>query len=208
VTFVDTVSKFSPGLDENDNGAVALFLAGVCTTFVEHYGSTVCGVVHTGHADPKRPRGASVLMANPDAEYVVTRPDPIGLSVTVSRERFKDSAVLPPLAYTAETIDLGRADRRGHPVTSFALRDIDASAVVASAKAKATDTQPHGKAQRQLLAALRAQSGDGSGIWTLADIREVARKAGQHKNTARAAAEALTFTPHLIATVGGWKLSP
>ncbi len=41
-------------------------------------------------------------MANPDAEYIVERPDPQGMTATVTRERFKDCAPLPPLAYRAE----------------------------------------------------------------------------------------------------------
>ena len=35
-------------------------------------------------------------MANPDAEYIVDRPDPNGMTVTISRDRFKDGPALPP----------------------------------------------------------------------------------------------------------------
>jgi hypothetical protein len=65
-------------------------------------------------------------MANPDAEYIVQRPNPTAMTVTVSRERFKDCASMPPLSYEAKVIDLGRVDTHGDPVTSLALRPTDA----------------------------------------------------------------------------------
>jgi hypothetical protein len=199
---VDTFSKYAPGLDENDNAEVAAFLSALSAGLRERYGATVLLVAHAGHATGNRPRGASVLMANPDAEYIVERPDPNGLTATVSRQRFKDSPTLPPLAYTAEVIDLGRTDRRGEPVTSLIVRDADASTFIAAARPAL-----HGKAQKQLLGALRAQAKDGAGIWSLTDLREVGRKAGLHKNTARAAADALAASPFMVASVGGWKLA-
>jgi len=199
LTVVDTLSKFAPGLDENNNAEVALYLATVGNWLREHYRCTGLLVAHAGHGDARRPRGASSLMANPDAEYIVERPDPIGMTVTVTRERFKDSPSLAPLAYTAEVVDLGRLDSYGEPVTSLVMRD---AAVPAAGK-----PELHGRAQRQLLAALRAQSSEDAGIWTLADIREIGRKAGLQRNTARSAAEALTFSSHLTATIGGWKLA-
>ena len=42
--------------------------------------------------------GSAIRALYPDAEYIVSRPDPRGMTVTVSRERFKDSPALPPLA--------------------------------------------------------------------------------------------------------------
>lgn len=144
---VDTFSKFAAGLDENDNAAVALFLAMLSGSLRDEFGATVLLVAHTGHADAKRPRGASVLMANPDAEYIVERPDPQGMTVTVSRERFKDSEAMPALAYTARVVDLDRADGDGQPVTSLVLVGSDAPA---PAKAKAA-----GANQQAALVALR-----------------------------------------------------
>lgn len=123
---IDTFSKFSAGLDENDNSQVAAFLSGLSATLREELNCTVLLVAHSGHGDAKRPRGASTLMSNPDCEYIVNRPDPIGMTVTVTRERFKDAPSMPPLAYEAKVIDLGRIDRYGEPVTSIALVSTDA----------------------------------------------------------------------------------
>lgn len=129
---VDTFSKFAPGLDENDNAAAAAFLSGLAVDLRDELACTVLLVAHSGHGDAKRPRGASVLMANPDAEYMVSRPDPQGMMVTVSRERFKDTASLPPLAYVGRVVDLGRRDRYGDPVTSLVLDATDAPPVQTS----------------------------------------------------------------------------
>jgi AAA domain/DnaB-like helicase N terminal domain len=204
LVLIDTLSKYAPGVDENDNTAVALYLTRLSNDIRHRYGSTVLLVAHSGHGDSRRPRGASVLMANPDSEYIVERPDPTGMAVTVTRERFKDSPSLPPLNYAAELVDLGRKDRHGDPVTSLVIRDADATAVVATA---AKTPELRGAAQRQLLNALRARKSDGAvDIWTIGDLREIGRKAGMSKGTARSAAEALTFSPYLQASVGGWRL--
>jgi hypothetical protein len=120
---IDTLSKFSTGLDENDNSQVAAFLSALSTNLREDLSCTVILVAHSGHGDSARPRGASSLMSNPDAEYIVARPDMHGMTVTVSRDRFKDAPSLPPLAYEAKVIDLGRVDKYGEPVTSLALND-------------------------------------------------------------------------------------
>ena len=133
---IDTFSKFSAGLDENDNSQVAAFLGGLSAVMRDELGCTVLLVAHSGHGDAKRPRGASSLMSNPDAEYIVNRPDPSGMTVTVSRERFKDSPALPPLAYEAKVINLGRLDRYGEPVTSLALITADAPPVSAKGRGR------------------------------------------------------------------------
>jgi hypothetical protein len=200
---IDTLSKFTPGMKENASEETAAFLYLVSTALRDRYRCTVLIVAHAGHGEAKRPRGSSVLMANPDAEYIVERQDARGMTATVTRERFKDSPSLPPLAYAAEVVDLGRGDRNGEPVTSLVMRDTEALAPTADAR-----PELRGKAQRQLLAALRVRSPDGSAIWTTGDLREIGRQAGMHKNTARAAADALTFTSHLKTTVGGWSLVP
>jgi hypothetical protein len=122
---IDTLSKFSCGLDENSNTEVAAFLSKLSLWLRENLGCTVILVLHMGHGDATRPRGASALMANPDCEYIVDRPDSAKMTVTVTRERFKDSPSLPALAYEAKLVDLGRLDSYGEPVTSLALVSTD-----------------------------------------------------------------------------------
>lgn len=124
---IDTLSKFSAGMDENDNSEMAAFLSALAEHLRDAFDCAVLLVAHTGHADGARPRGASSLMSNPDAEYIVKRPDPLGMTVTVSRERFKDTPTLPELVYEARVMDLGRVDSYGEPVTSLALTESDQS---------------------------------------------------------------------------------
>lgn len=126
---IDTMSKYAAGLDENDNAEVAQYLGDLATRMRDRFDATVLLVAHSGHGDAKRPRGASALMCNPDAEYIIERPAPTAMTVTVSRERFKDYAALDPLAYDAEVIDLGRVDAHGERVTSLALRSTQAPPV-------------------------------------------------------------------------------
>jgi hypothetical protein len=126
VIMIDTLSKFSAGVKENDNGEMGAYLSKLSTKLRDVFKATVLVVAHSGHGDAGRPRGAYALMANPDCEYIVERPSPQAMTVTVSRERFKSTASLPPLAYEAKVIDLGRIDQYGEPVTSLALIAADA----------------------------------------------------------------------------------
>lgn len=144
---VDTFSKFSAGLDENDNGEVSTYLARLSVAIREAFGASVLLVAHSGHTDSARPRGASALMANPDAEYIITRPAPTGMQITVSRERFKDCPSLEPMGYEAQVVDLGRLDKRGRAVTSLAL--ISAEPVIV------TPSKRGGANQERALVALR-----------------------------------------------------
>lgn len=153
---VDTLSKFSAGLDENSNFEVAMFLSRLAVEIRDAFGCTVLLVAHSGHTDGKRPRGASALMANPDAEYIVDRPNPIAMTVTVTRERFKDTPALPPLGYEARIVSLGRTDKYGEPVTSLVLQATDAPPSAVRGKAA-------GKNQTAAVTALRewARAHDG-----------------------------------------------
>lgn len=199
---IDTLSKFSAGLDENSNSEVAAYLASLSEHFRDEYGCTVLVVAHSGHGDAKRPRGASALMANPDAEYIVERPDPVSLTVTVSRERFKDTPALGPLAYSAEVVDLGRLDSDGRPVTSLVMKSTD----VPPARRKAA---PQGKNQHTLLKALREleKTEDTVPIWTIGDLRKIARTCGMEKSAAAKAAEGLALSQFMVATIGGYRLA-
>jgi hypothetical protein len=205
---IDTYSKYAAGLKENDNTEVSQFLTRLSTRLKERYGCTILIVAHTGNDDDKqhRARGASALKANTDAEYIIQRfagENGEPPYVTVSRDRFKDSGELPPLSYRMESVDLGREDKYGKRVTSLApmLQDVPAQA------GAAVRPELRGKAQRQLLAALRELAKQGKTIWTLPELREVGRGAGMVKSTARAAAEALATSPFLTPTVGGMRLS-
>ena len=125
VMLIDTLSKYSAGLDENENSEVRDFLSALAESFTYKFGCSILLVGHTGYAASDRIRGASSFGANTEAEYIVTRQDPMQFICKVSRERFKDSPPLEPIAYQGEVIDLGREDKRGRRVTSLVMRSTD-----------------------------------------------------------------------------------
>jgi len=196
---VDTFSKFSAGLDENSNQEVAEYLSKLTIGIRERYCSTVLLVAHSGHGDAKRPRGASALMANPDAEYIVQRPDVQGMVVTVTRERFKDTASMQPLAFEAVEVDLGRVDKYGEAVKSLVMRETNAPVE------KAVAHSPQGKAQRTILLALRERQKrtEDKLVWTVEEIRQIGRECGVPRQSVHDAVEKLIMSPFLRATVGG-----
>lgn len=128
VLLIDTLSKYSAGLDENENSEARDFLANLAATFTYVFGCSILLVGHTGYAASDRLRGASSFGANTEAEYIVTRQSPLEFVCKVTRERFKDSPPLEPLAYKGEVVDLGRVDKRGRPVTSLVMRGTDVPA--------------------------------------------------------------------------------
>jgi hypothetical protein len=202
LVIVDTFSKFSAGLDENSNQEVAEYLSKLTVGVRERYCSTVLLVAHSGHGDAKRPRGASALMANPDAEYIVQRPDVQAMAVTVTRERFKDTASMSPLGYEAVEVDLGRIDRYGEAVKSLVMKSTDV--IVATKR-----IEPAGKVQRIILEALRSRqrASESPLVWTMADLRQVGKECGQSKQSVHKAVEAMAMSPFLVSTIGGFRLS-
>lgn len=133
VLFVlDTFSKLSGGLDENDNSEVKAFIGRLDNGLKRAdtgFDATVLVVAHTGHSDKGRARGASAIGADTDAEYIVRRLDNGKTTVLVTRERFKASPELPPLAYEPKIIQLGYSDDEGAPVTSVVLTPIEQTGV-------------------------------------------------------------------------------
>lgn len=129
VLFVlDTFSKLSGGLDENDNTQVKQFIGRLdhgLKRADSGFDATVLLVAHTGHSDKGRARGASALGADTDAEYIVRRHQNGKTTVFVTRERFKSSPELPPLCYEPKVVDLQYADDNGGKVTSLVLSALD-----------------------------------------------------------------------------------
>ena len=199
---IDTLSKNSGGLDENSNSDVKAFIGRIDVCLKRRYGATVLLVHHTGHVERGRARGASALEADTDAAYVINR-IPNSNHVTVSRERFKDSGDLPPLAYQAKVIDLGELDDEGRPITSLALTPVDSSTVASEKRGPV----PRGLRQRELLGALRAlqSSSDQPLVWGPNELRRLARDLGMPKQTAQDTCAAVA-TFYLTASVGGYRL--
>ena len=201
---IDTLSKFSAGMDENSNQEVAAYLAAVSRFIRERYDASVLIVAHSGHGDADRPRGASALMANPDSEFIVKRAAQPNTHVEVTRQRFKDTGELPNLAYEAEVIDLGAADRYGERLTSLVMRQS-----VAQGEKPISAQAPQGKAQRTILLALRERQkrSETPLVWTVEELRQIGRECGISRQSVHDAVEKLVMSPFLTATVGGSRLA-
>lgn len=201
---VDTLSKFSAGMDENSNQEVAAYLAQLSRYLRERYQASVLIVAHSGHGDAARPRGASALMANPDAEYIVKRAADPGTHVEVTRQRFKDTGELSNLAYEAEVIDLGAADRYGERLTSLIMRE-----TVAQGEKPIANQTPQGKAQRTILLALRERQkrSETPLVWTIEEMRQIGRECGLSRQSVHDAVEKLMLSPFIVASVGGSRLA-
>lgn len=158
---LDTFSKLSGGLDENENSSVKQFI-GMLDNGLKRketgFDATVLVVAHTGHSDDSRARGASALGADTDAEYIVKRNESDG-SVQVTRERFKSSPELPPVHYRPDVVDLGYSDGTGRNVTSLVLEQIEKEA-----ESKVRARAPRGRAQQALYALIQRLAGDGRAL--------------------------------------------
>jgi hypothetical protein len=201
---IDTLSKFSAGMDENSNQEVAAYLAAVSRFIRERYDASVLIVAHSGHGDADRPRGASALMANPDSEFIVKRAAQPNTHVEVTRQRFKDTGELPNLAYEAEVIDLGAADRYGERLTSLVMRQS-----VAQGEKPISAQAPQGKSQRTLLFALRERQkrSETPLVWTMQELRQIGKECGLPRSSVHEAVEKLVMSPFMTGTVGGSRLA-
>jgi hypothetical protein len=199
---IDTFSKNSGGLDENSNSEVKAFIGNLDVNLKRRYGATVLLCHHTGHTEKGRARGASALEADTDAAYVINRSTG-STAITVTRDRFKDSGELAPLAYQAEVIRLGEADDDGKDITSLVMTSVDPATVATERRGY----QPRGLRQRELLKALRELQAASTGIcvWGPSELRRIARELGMSKQTAQDCASAVAVF-YLRASVGGYRL--
>lgn len=172
VLFVlDTFSKLSGGLDENDNSQVKQFIGRLDNGLKRAetaFDATVVVVCHTGHSDAGRPRGASALAADTDAEYIVARAEG-SQTVSITRERFKASPELPPLNFKAEPVALGYQDQDGQEVTSLVL-------LPAAPPKKRAGEKPQGKWQQMVVDVLNDLTRDGEPVFAPIVINETVKR--------------------------------
>ncbi len=200
VLLIDTLSKYSAGLDENENSEVRDFLEGLTDSFRNVFGCTILLVAHTGYAASERIRGASSFGANTEAEYIVTRNSPSDLICKVSRERFKDSPTLEPIGYAGEVVDLGREDKRGRAVTSLVLR--------AGAELPAAKVRGGGANQTATLVALRewVASHPGQEVIPHDELAELLKRQGVNRKRKPEVLNWLVNAGAILPSVGGHKV--
>jgi RecA-family ATPase len=198
--FVDTISKNSNGMVERSTEDATEYLNLTDSELRARFECCIVMVHHTGHSAKDRARGPYALMANTDANFRVERSDPDAMVLTVTAGRMKDSESPPPFSLAARVVKTGDLDEDGNPITTLVL---DSSEVVA-AKPK----RPSGRAQKSILSALerRRREGEGAQVWTIDEVRDIAKDMEIAKSSARDAIRALIESGFLKQTVGGLAL--
>jgi hypothetical protein len=196
ILIVDTFARALPGADENsaqDVGAAVAWADEIRT----QTGIAVGFVHHAGKDPTKGARGSSALRAATDSEILIegttgTR------TVTVSKQRDLEPGA--PMVFELKPVEIGADPETGEPLTSCVVNHLGA-AVVADTPA----FELRGKAQKQLLRVLREKARAEPGrIWTLHEMRQLAKDAGFVKSTAWAAVDALAASPYLRSIGGGY----
>ncbi len=194
----DTFARSIAGGDENSAQDVGEAVASADLIRTET-GVAVGFVHHSGKDPAKGARGSSALRAACDTEILIE-----GQSGqrTATATKQRDLEPGDPMPFELEPVPLG-FDEDGETIASCVVKHLDADA----APAKALPVLA-GKAQQQFIKALRVHAKDNPGaIWTLVELREIGRKAGMHKSTARSVVDAIVTTPYMQATVGGYRFT-
>ncbi len=195
MVFVDTLSRALAGGDENGPEDMGALIAGADAVRLAT-GAVVVLVHHVGKDESRGARGHSSLKAALDTEIEVTVRDKLHVA-TVTKQRDLPSGDQYPFRLT--TVELG-LDDDGDPVTSCVVEPVD--------EVPALRTQPRGKNQAKLLAALqewRRNNPDRDFITTI-DYRGIAKAQGLDRNRLQEATEGLERFGWVQPFAGGYKL--
>lgn len=196
LVIVDTFARAIAGGDENSAQDVGSAVRAADKIRAET-GAAVVFVHHAGKDPSKGARGSSALRAAVDTEILVERGSGQRFA-TVTKQR--DLEVGARFPFELKSVEVGTDPEDSMPITSCVVRHLDDAAV-----ATPGIREFRGKAQRQFVNAMRARSeASPNRIWSLIDLRAVARELGQQKNTARAVVDAVTQSNYMVATVGGY----
>ncbi len=193
---VDTFARALPGADENSAQDVGQAVAWADLIRAET-GAAVGFVHHAGKDPTKGARGSSALRAATDTEILIE-----GLAgqrtATVTKQR--DLETGDGMPFELVPVQIGTDPEDGQPVTSCTVRHLDATTA-----APAPVVALRGKAQRTLLRILRDKEREKPGrIWTLTELRTLAREAGMVKSTGWSAVDGLAASPYLRSIGGGY----
>lgn len=193
--FVDTLSRAMAGGDENGPEDMGALIRGADAVRLAT-GAAVILVHHLGKDETKGARGHSSLKAALDTEIEVSGKGELHVA-TVTKQRDLPSGT--QFTLRLKVVELGQ-DADGEPVTTCVVEATDEQALPASAI-----RELRGKAQRQLLTALRARAAEKPGrVWSLVELRAVGRELGMPKGTARSVVDVLVTSSYMRPTVGGY----
>ena len=193
---IDTFARALPGANENDAQDVGLAVAAADRIRTET-GACVGFVHHAGKDPTKGARGSSALRAATDTEILIEGQSG-QRTATISKQRDLETGEAMPFELIA--VQIGTDQDDGHAITSCVVRHLEPGQ-----QAAAGSFELRGKAQRQFLTAMRARNqAEPERIWGLADLRHVGREIGLSKSTARSVVDALTASPYMKSSVGGY----
>jgi hypothetical protein len=197
---VDTISKNSDGRVEASTEEATAYLNLLDCELRDRFKACLAYVHHTGHQEKQRARGPYALMANTDAAFRIDRPDLDSMVITVTAGRMKDCEPPPPFSLAARVVDTGDVDPKGKPITTLVLEPTETIA----AKPK----RPTGKAQRSILSEFerRQRNGEGIAVWTIDEVRQIAKAIEIGRTSARDATRSLVEYGFLKQTIGGLAL--
>jgi adenosyl cobinamide kinase/adenosyl cobinamide phosphate guanylyltransferase len=109
---VDTLSQCSGGAEENGNDMTRLTAA--CNRIAHTTGAAVV-VIHHTTKDGKHYRGHSSLKDNTYGFFDVAKEDDV---INLAKVRIKNTGAIPERRFRLVTIDLGKVDTYGEPITS------------------------------------------------------------------------------------------
>jgi hypothetical protein len=196
---IDTFARAVAGGDENTAKDVGLAVK--CADRIRNEtGACVAFVHHAGKDATKGARGSSALRAAVDTEILVEGQNGQRVA-TVTKQRDLESGQRMP--FELLPVDIATDPDDGTPIRSCVVKHLDAEQVPTAVFA-----QMRGKAQRQLLAALRERAAaTPDGIYTLADLRQIGKDIGLMKSTARYAVDVLASSPYMQPSVGGYRFT-
>lgn len=190
---IDTLARCIVG-DENTAQDMGRFVQ--ACDWIRHATTPAILIVHhAGKDTTKGARGHSSLRAAVDTEILVEgRQNP--RTITITKQR--DLPLIDPLGFELDPVTLG-TDSDGESVTACTLKLTAAVPV---------RPEVRGKAQATLMCALRETDRETPGkVWTIADMRQVGRAAGIHRNSAISAVDSIIAAQLLMPTIGGYRLA-
>lgn len=199
VVVVDTFARAMAGGDENSSKDVGVAVAAADRIRIE-IGCAVGFVHHSGKDASKGARGSSALRAATDTEILIEGQNGTR-TATASKQR--DLEIGEPMPFELVPVTIGTDPDDGRDITSCIVKHLDHDDTAAT-----VTVQLRGKAQRQLITALRARASSApQRTWTLFDLRQLGKELGMSKSTARSAVDALATTPYLAPTIGGYRFT-
>ncbi|MEJ1298272.1 MAG: AAA family ATPase [Candidatus Sedimenticola sp. (ex Thyasira tokunagai)] len=117
---IDTLSTNFGNGDESSNRDVARLLQNENIHLRQPYGAVVLNVLHVGHGDIDRERGAYALRANVDSRIAVKKNGE--LSCRLICKKVKDESEWDDIVFKAKQVEIpGLFDSEGMPITSLVL---------------------------------------------------------------------------------------